>query len=578
MPDYIRRNKAICWFSLFFAFIIFVKILVFQHITAGGLMFRSLWNAPLFFWSWLLPKIAISVFIASFVFIAKRQYWTVIVGFFIDLWCIANAIYFRAYDGYFDIYTIQLGGNMKGFWSSVIFFTSWKDLLFPLLTLTYLPLALKVINTKRFWHTPLIGVALFIALSYFSTGILIANQEKTDEFSYNDEYICYNDVFSYNPFSEQTRKCFHTTSKVGQICSTSIIHDAGYIINDYIYLRKNYTIPFIDYNDLRNMLSTTHINCMLKNPCIIVIVESLEDWAVNEVSMPHLSKYMKQHPHLHAHKIKKQTLSGNSADGQLIINTGLLPLTSGVTCYMFPYNQYPSIADCCSKKAATILPHSIESWNQQYMSPAYHYDTTIVRNANDSILFETTLELLHGGYDCIQVITLSTHAPFDYGASRSDLVLPQDMPLYMSQYMKSVYYFDSGLNMLLEQLASDTLLQKTSVIITGDHTIFYHKAREKYHQYVEQNNLNYRVNEGYCPLIILSDNISETITIDEPCYQMDIFPTIMHVTGCNDYYWKGLGVNLFDTLAIKNRELTEEQCYDLSDRLIRNNWFKQYYE
>lgn len=562
--EYIRRNKSTCWLFILFALIIFAKILVFQHITAGGLLFRSLWRAPVHFWYWLLPKVAISVCIASFVFIAKRQYWTVIVGFLIDIWCIANLIYFRAYNDYFDIYTMSLGGNMKGFWSSVLFFMSWKDILFPLLTIAYLPLVIKTNNTKRNWRYSLVGLFLSIIFSYISTIIILLNQEL-DEFDYPKE------IFSYNPFSAQARKCYDI-GRVSVIQATSILHDIGYILNDFVILQNQET-PIINYGEIENLIKSPKNLIFQKRPCIIIIVESLEDWAINDISMPHLTTYMETHPHLHAHKIKKQTLSGNSADGQLIINTGLLPIASGATCYMFPNNTYPSIADCSVKKAATILPHSIESWNQQYMSPAYHYDTTIVRDANDSLLFSTTIDLINNGYDCVQVITLSSHVPFDYGASRSNLVLPKDMPYYMSQYLKCINYFDSGLNILLEALETDTLLKEASVIITGDHTIFYDKARETYSQYVEQNNMFFRVKDAFCPLIILSPNIDTTTELDDVCYQMDIYPTIMHILGCKNYYWKGFGVNLMDSTAIHHRSITEKEAYDLSDRLIRSNWF-----
>jgi hypothetical protein len=54
---------------------------------------------------------------------------------------------------------------------------------------------------------------------------------------------------------------------------------------------------------------------------------------------------------------------------------------------------------------------------------------------------------------------------------------------------------------------------------------------------------------------------------------MDIYPTIMHLIGCENYYWKGLGINVMDSTARRNRPITEEDAYELSDKLIRSNYF-----
>ena len=59
-------------------------------------------------------------------------------------------------------------------------------------------------------------------------------------------------------------------------------------------------------------------------------------------------------------------------------------------------------------------------------------------------------------------------------------------------------------------------------------------------------------------------------------YQMDAYPTILHLIGCEDYYWKGFGVNLLDSVARNNRPISEQEAFILSDKLIRANWFESY--
>ena len=77
----------------------------------------------------------------------------------------------------------------------------------------------------------------------------------------------------------------------------------------------------------------------------------------------------------------------------------------------------------------------------------------------------------------------------------------------------------------------------------------------------------------FTPLIIYSPQIKENVQVTDTCYQMDIYPTILHLIGCKDYYWKGFGVNLMDSVARHNRPITEQEAYELSDKLIRSNYF-----
>ena len=97
-----------------------------------------------------------------------------------------------------------------------------------------------------------------------------------------------------------------------------------------------------------------------------------------------------------------------------------------------------------------------------------------------------------------------------------------------------------------------------------------------YKDYLSNKNLSIASKENYCPLIIYSPKIESNVQIDELCYQMDIFPTILHLIGCEEYYWKGFGVNLLDSAARHNRPITEIDAYELSDRLIRSNYFSSY--
>jgi phosphoglycerol transferase MdoB-like AlkP superfamily enzyme len=82
-----------------------------------------------------------------------------------------------------------------------------------------------------------------------------------------------------------------------------------------------------------------------------------------------------------------------------------------------------------------------------------------------------------------------------------------------------------------------------------------------------------KTTQTYTPLLIYSPKIENNIYIADTCYQMDIFPTIMNVIGCEKYFWEGVGVNILDSVERNNRALTEKEAYHISDLLIRSDYF-----
>jgi arylsulfatase A-like enzyme len=145
----------------------------------------------------------------------------------------------------------------------------------------------------------------------------------------------------------------------------------------------------------------------------------------------------------------------------------------------------------------------------------------------------------------------------------------------MADYMKSLHYMDEGFSLLFKALDNDPALENTTLVITGDHTIFYPDQRKEYDQYCRENGLDFGIREGYCPLIIYSpQRIKEAVEIHEQMYQMDIYPTLIKLLGCEAYYWQGMGVDLLDSTQRHERKISEARAYELCDKIIRSNYFE----
>ncbi len=523
-----KGNRANWCLFLLFTGIIFVKLCLFHYYHYHVILVSSIWKNPTEFWLFYLPKIGISCAMASLVFLFKRKYWIIYISIITDIWAIANLLYFRSYDRLLDIYAITMIGNLNdGYWDSIILFSELKDFIF-------------------------LGISIFLGLSF----ILFDNKKAQPLISPIIVLIacC---IWFGGEFLIKQVNIFGSYEYVEPIEITEMDDRDKSLINDFIQPK---------------------VEVMPDNNLLFILVESLETWAVHPTIMPHLCKLLDTYPTLHATKMKKQTVGGNSSDAQLIANTGILPINKGAVSHLYQQNLFPSIADCYDTLSLSIAPHGLDDcWNQREMNTTYHFDVAWSKSPEDSLLFASVKEAIDSGYRYTQVFTISSHAPFSAFAHKSQLQLPDKskMPQFLADYIRSVNVADAGLAVLLSAIETDSILRNTTIVITGDHTIFSVEKRAHYDKVCKDYNLPYNVADGnYLPLIIYSPKIQENVRIDEICYQMDVYPTIMHLIGCEDYFWKGFGVNLLDSTARHNRPITEEQAYALSDKMIRADYFR----
>ena len=516
-----------------------------------------------------LPKIAISCFFASLLFLLKDKRWAIILSLLIDIWLLANLIYVRTNNLYLDVYALSMTGNMSGFWNSVFIFIEWKDIIFFALSGLMFAIIWFLNNRKRniiSW-----GIVLLFSIGLHYVG------EWCQCVSTSEQQKC-NLSIILNTFSRSGRSYIYGVDYNSNIRLTSILYSPFYILSDAIQYSKDknylYKLSEQELNAANKFIN--HNNKKTKTDgLIIVIVESLENWVIRPEIMPNLWNLTQINHIFYADKVKTQTIGAESADGQMIINTGLLPIAEGATCFRYPFITFPGIMHNMLSKSVTILPHETDVWNQTLMSPAYGYDTTIVVSSVDTILFNKLNEEINSGTRNIQIITMSTHSPFS-GCSLSSLSTPENMPNVMSDYIRSFNALDYGMKQFVSRIGQDTILSSFTIVITGDHRIFHKEKREQFVEYAHKTNLNYTVQYESTPLIIYSPSIEGNIQVTDTCYQMDIYPTIMHLIGCENYYWKGFGINLLDSTARHNRPITEQEAYRLSDLMIRSNYFETY--
>lgn len=557
LKEKLSKNQTGTW-VLFctFALLTLAKTLLFNHFAFQYHQVPSLWSDFATCMGLLLPKISVAILISALLFVLRDKRWMILVSVIVDTWIVANLIYMRNNYILLDAEAFNSSGNLHGYWMSTFIYIEWGiDLLFYLLTALWsLLLKLVPVKQKRAWTLGLYMViaGLFIHLLGDSINGAHGGAIRRDGRE---------KVYGTN---------FSTT--VGR---TSVLESPIYIVSDYQQMIKNDMPdrPLTDEDmDIMSELANGDPDYKVDSPLIIILLESLENWVVREDVMPNLWRLTQAEHVLYANRIHTQIVGAPSADGQMIVNTGLLPITAGGTCLHYPTNEFPALMKLTDEHTVCLLPHDTCVWNQTQMSPAYGYDTTIIFSDIDTLLFKELNRLIDNGERHIQCITQSTHAPF-INCKYSKLQMPKDMPWVMSNYIRGFNALDDGLAQFVHKLETDPVLQTYTIVITGDHRILHREKRQQMMRYCQKHGYNYDAREDVLPLIIYSPKIQGNRRVEADTYQMDIYPTVLHLIGAEGYMWQGFGVNLMDEQAIENRTLSPKKAADISDRVIRNNYF-----
>ncbi len=566
--DRIPEKSRTLLYALFFSITLLAQCMIFHYLAFHNSLWSYIYYDPIKFWAFYLPKIGICLFIAAFVPLFRKKGWTIVMSLILAVWILAELVYYRVNSFFLDAYSFTMIGNMKGFWDSVLAFIRPVDIAIALPTLC---LAVALYFLKPGSNSGKTAVTAFIVSMVLHIMGMVLLDIKINRDPFHNSYQSPGIVF--NPFSDEGSKKIAEWSETVYASRTSVIHclilDAWGLIKMSFPDRKPLTPQDVAFNpEIQLFNETSPTFPTPKRNLYIVLFESLENWAVTPQATPAIYNFIQSHHSnvMWAQRIKNQTRGGTSGDGQMIVNAGILPISSGATCFRFPANCYPSLSELY-ETATMIIPGNLSVWNQERMSDAYHIaENIVVPESEDSTTF-SILNDIYREYPYVMVLSVASHTPFHRCPDSMKLKRDKAMPATMADYLDCVHYTDSFLGEFLEKVDTDKTLRNSTIVITGDHTIFDNDLRRKFNEYCISSGEKYKVMEAYCPFIMYSPSIKENTIVEEEVYQMDIYPTVLHVIGCDSsYYWKGFGINLLDREAV--RPLTEEEAFSLSEKMI----------
>lgn len=565
----LQKNGILILFSSF-VIISYIKCILFESIIYPKIDTSFLINH--------LPKIVISLFIGSPILLLKKhaKWYAIIVSLIIDIWFVANFCYYRYNNSPIDALVLSMAGNLSGFENSAFIFLDLKrDILLFLLTGLLIPISL-FFECKKKEVTVFICVFLSLYplsfLSYFS----VIREKQYWNFDLKINPFDFNEIFHIKEVKTDSNNEIAHSALFVNANKNSGIH---LLINNLITINKisneikKLTPAEIEILNKQGYFSDLSEFKQYDSKLVIILVESMESWVLTKESMPNLWEYMQNNNHFYASKVVSQIRYGGSADGQMIINTGLLPLYNGAACFRYPNNVYPSLCKLSKGKSLCIVPHRLEVWNQGGMSLSYGYTENLILEGDDAMLFDELAKQIESEeYQTIQLLTISTHADFESVAWKSKFSPNKNMPIYEQNYLKSFHYVDEHLGKFLNKINSSKAFKDLTIMIVGDHTIFSKERRNEMTKYSQNHDDKYQP-DAYTCAIIFSDKIDKKIRNDEVAYQMDIYPTITSLLDCGYKNYKGMGKNLLDTLPIRRDSYYNDEL-KYSNMIISSDFFK----
>jgi len=229
----------------------------------------------------------------------------------------------------------------------------------------------------------------------------------------------------------------------------------------------------------------------------------------------------------------------------------------GSVAIRYPLNEYSTIAKQLKKTHHAISFHGNNGsfWNRTVSHKEMGFDTFYslekLKDTEKLGPFLSDKELFSQAADIFAkekkpfyayMIMVSSHVPFYYPKDQSFAVGSYEGTT-LGDYFKSVHYVDKQFGMFLEKLKESQLLNKSMIVVYGDHntTIMYKNKEVGKFMGIDENSMEMKLADKTIPLMIRLPNADKKGTvIHKPGGLMDVAPTILSLYGLQNPWMMGM--------------------------------------
>lgn len=283
---------------------------------------------------------------------------------------------------------------------------------------------------------------------------------------------------------------------------------------------------------------------------VVIQVESLQEPVVNlQINgrdvMPNLRKLAAQH--LYFSNMIDQTDEGRTSDAEWSLLTSQFPERQGAAAFANEGNHLvglPSVLASRGYQSLSAVPFSPGFWNRRVMHPNLGFfrsyfagdfapGESIGWGLNDRDFLQQMIPRLAATRQpfVAWLITLSLHYPFgEFPAAHKELDVAPWEGQSFGNYLHGMHYFDHALGEFLDGLARQGLLEKSVIVVTGDHSAGFRWQPEIAHTLGFSNNIAHWTAAERVPMMVRVPGVAPQL-ITRPVGQVDFAPTILGLLG-----------------------------------------------
>lgn len=318
--------------------------------------------------------------------------------------------------------------------------------------------------------------------------------------------------------------------------------------------------------------------CMEENRgknLILIIVESLDADIIGrklngrEIT-PNLNALAHSRSSVSCLRVRPQIGEGNSSDGQLMYNTGLLPTSRyvGGADYVPALEHLPALSRQLpdSVRRVAVFADPGNGWNKMLAYRSYGYDRiynsdsirahTPEGMSRDGAMFRYALQLVDsiGEPLHMQLLSIQMHAPYSEPVRNFTNYAGLGLTKNERRYINCTADFDRGLGYFVQGLKDRGMWDNTVLVIASDHN----RPGSK------------RADGEDADIVFIAANAGRGESIDCDVNQVDVFPTILDIMGAPADAWRGVGRSMLGP----GRGTSHPRQFNASDSLLRSDYFQ----
>lgn len=296
---------------------------------------------------------------------------------------------------------------------------------------------------------------------------------------------------------------------------------------------------------------------------VVILVESLNSDAITATLggrdvMPNLRRLINAPGTISNLNVVTQVKDGISSDGQLLLNTGILPLEQGSGTMEYGMEtRFISLLHLMQPtENMVIFGDDGRGWGKYGTFKNFGFSNIVTsldysenKNACDyELLAEipSRISQLQEPF-LLEALTIGMHSPYKY--TERDVprwIMDNEADELQAKYYNVANEFDAALGTLIDNMKKSGIYDRSVILVVSDHSI--DSGYDNQDQFL-----------GEIPMTFVAMNTGVTLNMDFIAGQSDIFPTIAEIMGWNlspiaglieidgePTAWRGVGRSMFD--------------------------------